>query len=79
MVNRLESVWTIPSIDSDTGNVVFPMGAYFTSVSSAQRFYNVVNLRPQTIFSANPALSVSPWALMITMTVFVPTANVQFA
>ena len=59
MTDRLESVWTIPSIDSATGDVVFPMGAYFTSVTSAQRFYDTVNLRPQTIFSSNPALAVS--------------------
>lgn len=55
---RLESVWTVPSLDDD-GNVVFPIGAYFTSVASAQRFYNLVNLRPQTIFSSSAGLYVS--------------------
>ncbi|KAL3137619.1 hypothetical protein ABBQ38_004896 [Trebouxia sp. C0009 RCD-2024] len=52
---RLESVWTIPSLDDD-GNIVFPIGAYFTNVDGAQRFYNLVNLRPQTIFSSSAGL-----------------------
>ncbi|KAL3150819.1 hypothetical protein ABBQ32_000578 [Trebouxia sp. C0010 RCD-2024] len=52
---RLESVWTIPSLDDD-GNIVFPIGAYFTNVGAAQRFYNLVNLRPQTIFSSSAGL-----------------------
>ena len=59
---RLESVWTVPSLDDD-GSVVFPIGAYFTSVASAQRFYNLVNLRPQTIFGSSAGLYVSPWQL----------------
>ena len=56
---RLESVWTVPSIDSTTGQVVFPLGAYFTTLAAAQKFYNLVNLRPQTIFSESGGLSVS--------------------
>ncbi len=55
---RLESVWTVPSLDSTTGEVVFPIGAYFTSLASAQKFYTVVNLQPQTIFSSSAGLSV---------------------
>ena len=56
---RLESVWTVPSIDSTTGQVVFPLGAYFTTLAGAQKFYNLVNLHPQTIFSESGGLSVS--------------------
>lgn len=55
---KLESVWTVPQLDDD-GNVVFPVGAYFTSVASAQKFYNLVNLRPQTIFQSSAGLEVS--------------------
>lgn len=57
-VCRLESVWTVPTLDDD-GNVVFPLGAYFKSVLGAQRFYDLVNLRPQTIFSSSAGLYVS--------------------
>ena len=52
-------MWTVPSIDSTTGQVVFPLGAYFTTLAGAQKFYNLVNLRPQTIFSESGGLSVS--------------------
>ena len=58
---KLESVWTVPQLDGD-GNVVFPIGAYFTSVTSAQRFYNTVNLRPQTIFASSAGLEVCAWS-----------------
>ncbi|KAL0029656.1 hypothetical protein WJX79_011109 [Trebouxia sp. C0005] len=54
---KLESVWTVPSIDSTTGQVVFPLGAYFTTLAGAQKFYNLVNLHPQTIFSESAGLS----------------------
>ncbi|KAL0033712.1 hypothetical protein WJX77_002073 [Trebouxia sp. C0004] len=54
---KLESVWTVPSIDSTTGQVVFPLGAYFTTLAGAKKFYNLVNLRPQTIFSGSGGLS----------------------
>lgn len=50
-------MWTVPSLD-DEGEVVFPIGAYFTSVASAMRFYNLVNLRPDTIFSNSAGLYV---------------------
>lgn len=51
-------MWTVPSLDDD-GEVVFPIGAYFTSIASAMRFYNLVNLRPDTIFSNSAGLYVS--------------------
>ena len=51
-------MWTVPSLD-DAGEVVFPIGAYFTSVASAMRFYNLVNLRPDVIFSNSAGLYVS--------------------
>ena len=54
---KLESVWTVPQLNDD-GDVVFPIGAYFTSVTSAQRFYNTVNLRPQNIFASSAGLEV---------------------
>ena len=54
---KLESVWTVPQLDGD-GNVIFPLGAYFTSVTSAQRFYNTINLKPQTVFSSSAGLAV---------------------
>lgn len=67
---RLESVWTVPSVDSTTGEVVFPLGAYFTSLASAETFYNLVNLKPQTIFSesAGLAVSVRPAVLLCCLT-----------
>ena len=74
---RLESVWTVPSIDSTTGEVVFPLGAYFTTLASAQKFYNAVNLSPQTIFSESAGLSVSTMSfeplyclIMITIVIY---------
>lgn len=63
---KLESVWTVPQLDAD-GNVVFPLGAYFTSVTSAQRFYNTVNLRPQTIFSSSAGLEVSSLGFQVNL------------
>ncbi len=53
----------MPSVDSTTGEVVFPLGAYFTTLASAQKFYNAVNLSPQTIFSESAGLSVSASSL----------------
>lgn len=46
-------------MDSTTGEVVFPLGAYFTSLASAETFYNLVNLKPQSIFSESAGLAVS--------------------
>ena len=53
-------------MDSTTGEVVFPLGAYFTSLASAETFYNLVNLKPQSVFSesAGLAVSISPAVLL---------------
>lgn len=63
----MESVWTVPSLD-DEGDVVFPIGAYFTSVASAMRFYNLVNLRPESVFSNSAGLYVRFFQAPLTIT-----------